>query len=403
GWFIKVAEYIGSSNTRASLVSTNSITQGEQVAPLWSYLFSKGIIIYFAYRTFPWESEAKGKAAVHVVIIGLTNNNYTNEKKIFSNVTSNEISEIKVANISPYLIEGPNLTVGNRSKPICNVPEMATGNKPIDDGQYIFSDEEKADFLKVEPDAQKYFLQFIGADEFLNAKKRWILFLKDITPKELKEMPNVLKRVEAVRAFRLESTSIPTNKLASFPTRFHTENLPLEKFMVIPQVSSERREYIPIGYIEPPIICSDKLRILCSEKLYHFGVLESKMHMVWMRLVTGRLKSDYQYSVLTVYNNFPWPETPSDKQIETVEAAAQKVLDTRAQFPNSSLADLYDPLTMPPDLVKAHQELDKAVDLCYRPQPFINETKRIEYLFELYDKYTAGLFAVEKKVKRAKS
>jgi hypothetical protein len=396
GWFLKSLDYIISNDSRIAFVSTNSITQGEQVAPLWNHVFSKGIIINFAHKTFPWESEAKGKAAVHVVIIGLTKN-HTIEKKLYSKISSNEITETKVRNISPYLVEGPNITIGNRSKPICDVPKMTTGNKPIDDGQLIFSTEEMADFVKIEPAASKYFFPFVGADEFINSTNRWILFLKNITPGDLREMPTVLERVEAVRTFRMNSKSIPTKKIANFPTRFHTENLPEQIFLVIPQVSSERREYIPISFLSPPIVCSDKLRILCNVNNYHFGILESKMHMAWMRLVTGRLKSDYQYSVLTVYNNFPWPESPSEKQVKTVEDAAQKVLDTRLQFPGSSLADLYDPLTMPPELVKVHQDLDKAVDLCYRPQPFPNETKRIEFLFELYDKYTAGLFVKEKK------
>ena len=396
GWFIKAANYIQNTQIKVGFVSTNSICQGEQVAPLWNYLFSKGVKIHFAYSTFPWESEARGKAAVHVVIVGFADFDIS-EKRLFIRESKNDFQEIKVKNISPYLVEGSDFTVGNRSKPICNVPEIATGNKPIDGGHYIFSDDEKNEFLVKEPNASKYILPFLGADEFINKKRRWILYLKDISPNELKLMPEVLKLVNLVKEFRLRSASKPTIKLASTPTRYHTENMPTSKFLVIPQVSSERRQYIPIGFMQPGIVCSDKLRILPNATLSHFGILTSKMHMNWMRLTTGRLKSDYQYSALTVYNNFPWPENPGEKQIKAVEAAAQKVLDARAAFPASSLADLYDPLTMPPILVKAHQQLDKAVDLCYRPQAFISEAKRMEFLFELYEKCTAGLFVKEKK------
>ncbi|WP_266206266.1 class I SAM-dependent DNA methyltransferase [Pontibacter kalidii] len=395
GWFIKSARYINNTQIKVGFVSTNSICQGEQVAPLWNYMFSQGIKIHFAFSTFPWESEAKGKAAVHVVIVGYANCDIP-EKRLFIRQNNSDFHELKVKNISPYLVEGSDITIGNRSKPLCNVPEIATGNKPVDGGNYILTDEEKVDFLKNEPNAEKYILPFLGAFEFINNKSRWILHLKDISPSELKSMQEVLKRVEAVKQFRLKSSSLPTIKLAVTPTRFHTENMPSTNFLVIPQVSSERRLYIPIGFLKPRVVCSDKLRIMPNATLFHFGVLTSKMHMDWMRLTTGRLKSDYQYSVLTVYNNFPWPENPSDKNIKAVEVAAQKILDARELFPDSSLADLYDPLTMPPQLVKAHQDLDRAVDLCYRPQPFVSEAKRMEFLFELYEKYTAGLFAKEK-------
>jgi hypothetical protein len=277
---------------------------------------------------------------------------------------------------------------------------MATGNKPIDGGHYIFTFDEKERFLAKEPDAAKYILPFLGAEEFINSKKRFILYLKDIQPSDLKKLHLVSDRVEKVREFRLSSSSKPTLKLAETPILFHTDNMPNKPFLVIPQVSSERRSYIPIGYLNPPIVCSDKLRIVPNATLYTFGVLTSKIHMMWMKTVTGRLKSDFQYSVLIVYNNYPWPEAPSDKQKQSVEEAAQAVLDARAQYPDSSLADLYDPNTMPPVLVKAHQQLDKVVDLCYRPQPFTSEAKRIEYLFELYEKYTGGLFVPEKKTKK---
>lgn len=310
---------------------------------------------------------------------------------------------IAAQNINPYLVNAKNIIIPNRSSPICNVPEIATGNKPIDGGNYIFTEQEKAEFLVKEPKAEKFILPFIGAEEYINNKKRWILFLKNSNPSELKSLPEVLRRVEAVKHFRDSSSSLPTKKLAAVPTRFHTENMPESPFLVIPQVSSERRIYIPIGYLIPPVVCSDKLRIFPNAGLYDFGVLTSMMHMAWTKTITGRLKSDFQYSVLNVYNNFPWPQALTEKQIKTVETAAQRVLDVRVSFVGSSLADLYDPLTMPPTLVKAHHDLDRAVDQCYRPQAFPNEARRIEYLFELYEQYTAPLMAaagIEGKKKR---
>lgn len=321
---------------------------------------------------------------------------------MFSAHGKDNIEVSLVQNINPYLVNAKNIIIPNRSKPICDVPEIATGNKPIDGGNYIFNDTEKDQFIAIEPKAESLILPFLGAEEYINNKIRWILYLKMANPTELKSMPEVLKRIESVRQFRNKSSSLPTKKLATTPTRFHTENMPVNPFLVIPQVSSERRNYIPIGYLIPPVVCSDKLRIFPNASLYDFGILTSAMHMVWTKTITGRLKSDFQYSVLNVYNNFPWPSSPSEKQVKAVETAAQRVLDVRASFVGSSLADLYDPLTMPPALVKAHQDLDRAVDLCYRPQGFISETKRIEYLFELYEQYSAPLMAAAKPSRKKK-
>lgn len=391
-WYIKSAHFIQGTKICVGFVSTNSISQGEQAGTLWNPLFKKfGVKIHFAHRTFNWKNEAKGNAAVHVVIIGFGAFDKS-EKKIFQYESiKGDPHEIKVKNISPYLTNGPDFAVENRSKPICSIPQLKTGNKPIDGGNYIFSEEQKDEFLQVEPGAEIFFKKFIGSEEFINGNPRYILWLKDADPSVLRSLPKVRERIQKVKDFRESSNSIPTKKLAAQPTRFHTENYPETAFLIIPQVSSERRDYIPIGFENPGIICSDKLRILDNASLYHFGVLVSKMHMTWMKTVTGRLKSDYQYSVLTVYNNFPWPKNPSDKNKALVEEKAQKVLDTRAKYPDSSLADLYDPLLMPPDLVKAHQELDRAVDQCYRPQPFTTEMARIEYLFELYEEYLTPL------------
>lgn len=424
GWYIKAAQYMKKYNfmeqakdtsidlplrrtlvprtpeqlTKAAYVSTNSITQGEQAGILWNELFNKyKIKIHVAHRTFSWSNEARGNAAVHVVIIGFGNFDVS-EKVVYEyeNIKA-EPHEIKAKNINPYLVEGQDVTLPSRQKPFPNVPEIGIGNKPIDGGYYLFTEEEKEEFLKKEPKAINYFFKWIGSHEFINGYNRWCLFLGNAQPNELKSMPEVLKRIDAVRLFRLASKSLPTIKLADTPTKFHVQNIPEERYLVIPKVSSERRKYIPIGYIDNTVLSSDLLFIIKSSSLYQFGILASAMHMTWVKYTCGRLKSDFRYSKDIVYNNFPWAENPTEKQKQAVEEAAQKVLGARAQFPDASLADLYDPNTMPPVLVKAHQALDKAVDLCYRSQPYQNETKRVEFLFELYDKYTSGMFVKQKK------
>lgn len=304
-------------------------------------------------------------------------------------------------NINPYLVDAPNVTLSNRNKPICNVPEIGIGNKPIDDGNYLFTEEEKNEFLKIEPQAKPYFRRWLGADEFLNGYHRYCLWLGDCSPTELRNMPESMKRIEAVKKSRLSSKSAPTQKLAATPTRFHVENMPKSNYLIIPKVSSERRFYIPIGFETPITLCSDLVFISPDATLFHFGILTSLMHNAWMRTVCGRLKSDYRYSSGIVYNTFPWPESPTDKQVQAIEAAAQGVLDARKQFPDSSLADLYDPLTMPPVLLKAHQALDRAVDAAYGRTNFKTEAERVAFLFDLYQKYTS-LFPPESPKKRAK-
>ncbi|MGF7218824.1 hypothetical protein GGR92_005003 [Spirosoma lacussanchae] len=293
--------------------------------------------------------------------------------------------------INPYLVEGRNTVVVSRQKPLCQVPQIGIGNKPIDGGHYLFTTDEKQAFIAQEPRSEKWFRRWLGSDEFINGYERWCLWLGDCPPAELRLMPEALKRVQAVKQTRLASVSPPTRKLAETPTRFHVENMPKSSYLIVPEVSSERRRYIPIGYEGPETLSSNLVKIVPNASLFHFGVLTSEMHMTWVRYVCGRLKSDYRYSKDIVYNNFPWPPSPTEKQVKDVEVAAQKVLDVRASFVGSSLADLYDPLTMPPALVKAHQDLDRAVDQCYRKQAFANETRRIEYLFELYEQYTAPL------------
>lgn len=354
-WHKKAADIMQGTSVRSALVSTNSVVQGESVANLWKPLFDDGVHIDFAYRTFRWDSEAKIKAHVHCVIIGFSVAASSTPKKLFDG------DRYQVANnINGYLLDGENVFVESRSKPICNVPEIGIGNKPIDGGFYLFEKEEMEEFIKKEPSSKKYFRPWYGSREFINQKPRYCLWLGECTPAELKAMPHCMERVKAVREYRLASPSPGTVKLADKPTRFHVENMPKGHYVVIPEVSSEKRRYIPIGYLDDSKLCSNKLRLVPSATLFIFGVLESNVHMAWMRCVCGRLKSDYDYSIKIVYNNFPWP-TPTEQQKAKIEQTAQAILDARALYPDSSLADLYDDLTMPPELRKAHQANDRAV------------------------------------------
>jgi hypothetical protein len=402
-WYIRAAQYLQKNNLdkqeiRCAFVSTNSIAQGEQVGILWNELFNRyKIKIHFAHRTFKWGNEARGVAAVHVVIIGFSNYDIP-EKLIYEyEDIKGEPHELKVKNVNPYLVPGNDTYLMSRNYPINNVPGLLYGNKIVDGGYYLFEDSEKVTFVKEEPLSEKFFRKILSGEEYINGKIRWVLYLKVATPIEIKEMPKVIERIRNVKEYRENSSKKQTQEKALTPILFAEPRQPESDFILIPRTSSENRQYIPIGFFSKDFIVNDSCTALPSGNLLHFGVLTSKMHMVWVKYVCGRLKSDFRYSNSIVYNNFPWPENPSEKQMKAVEDAAQKVLDTRAMFHESSLAILYDPLTMPPALVKAHQTLDKAVDLCYRPQPFPSETKRIEYLFELYDKYTAGMFKEEKK------
>ena len=400
-WYSKAAKYIQGTKTKVAFVSTNSIVQGEQTSILWGQMLNKyGIKIHFAHRTFKWSNEAKGNAAVYCVIVGFANYD-TNNKSIFEyEDIKGEAHEIKAKNINPYLVDAKDVLITKRTNPLCNVPKMSFGNMPLDGGHLLLSDGEKNDFIIKEPKAEKYILPLISAYEFLNGKKRWCLWLVDAEPNELKQMPVVLKCVEAVKKFRLDSLRKQTIEKANQPTLFGEIRDFGETFIVVPRVSSENRPYIPFGFFDKNSIVSDTCMSIPNGNQYHFGVLMSKMHMAWVKYICGRLKSDFRYSKDIVYNNYPWPETPTDKQLKVIETAAQKVLNARLQFPNSSLADLYDPLVMPPALVKAHNELDKAVDLAYRPQAFTSEANRMVFLFELYEKYTADLFTKEKTKKR---
>ncbi len=402
-WYIRAAQYMsvfGNNETKTAFVSTNSISQGEQVGILWNELYIKyKIKIIFAHRTFKWGNEAKGNAAVHVVIIGFANYDIADKYIYEYESVKAEPHEIKVININPYLVEGSDTYLKSISSSICNVPKMQSGSAARDGGFLIFTNTEKNEFEKKYSNVEKYFKRFISGDDFINNIIRWCLWFKNVNPTDFRFIKGFQERFKEVKTFREKSTRAGTKKMSELPYLFAEERQPDYDFLIIPKVSSENRKYVPIAYMTSDFIVSDKTFIIPNTTLFQFGILTSLMHNTWMRYTCGRMKSDYSYSNTIVYNNFPWPENPTDKQKEAIEKAAQEVLDARLQFPNSSLADLYDPNTMPPILVKAHQHLDKAVDLCYRPQPFINEAKRIEFLFELYDKYTAGLFVKEKKKK----
>ena len=358
-WYKKASDLMRDTAIRSALVSTNSVSQGESVANLWKPLFEAGIHIDFAYRTFRWDSEASQKAHVHCVIIGFSSAPNPKEKVLYSGGHAQIVH-----NINGYLLDMDNVFVESRNKPLCNVPEIGIGNKPIDGGNYLFTQEEMEAFVQKEPQAQKYFKPWYGSQEFINRCPRYCLWLGECTPSELRKMPEALKRVEAVRELRLASKSAGTVKLADKPTRFHVENMPKGNYIVIPEVSSEKRKYVPMGFMTPDILCSNLVKIVPDVTLYHFGVLISNVHMAWMRAVCGRLEMRYRYSKDIVYNNFPWP-TPTDEQKAKIEQTAQAILDARNLYPNDSLADLYDERTMPPELRRAHQQNDKAVMQAY--------------------------------------
>jgi hypothetical protein len=403
GWYIKAAQIIQNSSIKVGFVSTSSITQGEQVGLLWNILFSQySIKIHFAHQTFKWGNEAKGNAAVHVVIIGFAAFD-TTTKFIFEYSDIKAEPHVKRAyNINPYLFEGKDIFLLSRDRPICKVPQMFKGSQPTDGGNLLLSRQEYLDFIAKEPKAKKFIKPFVSADEYINGEKRYCLWLVGATPDELKAMPLVMERLNGVKKMRLASTKAATRKWAEKPMLFTENRQPNSNYIIVPSVSSEKRKYIPLGFMSPKVVASNLCLIIPDAGLYHFAVLTSEMHMSWVRYTCGRLKSDYRYSNTIVYNNFPWPENPSKKQIEAIEKNAQKVLDIRSEYPKCSLADLYDPLTTPSALLKAHIELDRSVDLAYRSQPFPSDARRMEYLFELYEKYTADLFTTEK-LKKAKS
>lgn len=397
-WYFRAAQYIRGTEIAVGFVSTNSITQGEQPGILWPILFrSFGLKIHFAHRTFTWESEARGKAHVHVVIVGFGAFDVPN-KRIYDYESNGEtVSVTPASNISPYLVEGRDMVLQNRAHPVGSVPEMQFGSMPNDGGNLLLSDEEKERLLRDQPEARSLVRPLLSAQEYLHGDDRWCLWLKDVSPQTIRKIVEVRRRVEVVRAYRAASRREATKKLASYPMLFGEIRQPATRYVLVPRHSSETRRYIPLSYFSPNFIPSDSCLFLEHAALYHFGVLSSAMHMAWVRVVCGRIKSDFRYSTSLVYNNYPWPESPSTKQRAAVEAAAQAVLEARKKFPDATLADLYDPLAMPPALAKAHNHLDRAVDLCYRPQPFDTDRHRVEHLFALYEKLTAPLMATGKK------
>ena len=407
-WFIRAGEYIRKSGppgerARIGFVATNSITQGEQVAQLWPILFGRcGLEIAFAHRTFAWGSDARGMAHVHVVIIGLDDREgVPAARRLFSyDDPKGDPHESAHAVLSPYLFDAggladPHLVVREESRPINGMPKLAIGSKPIDGGHYILTAEERTELLAGEPGVAAFLRPYIGSREFLHGGRRFILALHDAAPSALKGMPTVRERIAAVRRYRQASRSRPTQKLADTPTLYHVNVLPTAPFLVVPKVSSERREYAPIGWLEPPVVPSDLVFVLDEASLADFALLTSTMHMAWLRHIGGRLKSDYRYSIGLVYNTFALP--PGDADRSALDPLARAVLDARAAHPDATLAALYDPDLMPPNLRRAHRALDRAVDRLYRPRKFSSERERVEHLFTLYERTRVPLAAATKK------
>jgi len=379
GWYFKAAEYMNGTNVKTAFVSTNSITQGEQVADIWEPLYHRfGIHIDFAYRTFRWDSESTNKAHVHVVIIGLSACENNGEKYLFTDNISKHVDEI-----NPYLHAAKTVFIKARTKALCDVPKMLSGNRPTDGGNLILSEDEKNDLLQKEPGAEKFVKRFMMGYEFINNVPRYCLWLVDAEPSELKKLPLVTKRVTLCKKSRLESTDKGRQKLADTPTLFREQMNP-DACIVLPKVSSQRRRYIPMGYIDNQTIAGDKLFIIPDATLYHFGILNSNVHMAWMRTISGRLKSDYSYSINVVYNNFPWP-TPTPEQRAEIERTAQGILDARANHPGSSLADLYDDVFMPKDLREAHRANDRATLRAYGFPVKITEPDCVAELMKRYE------------------
>ncbi len=385
-WYIKAAEYIQDTLIKVAFVSTNSITQGEQVSILWKYLQKKNIYIHFAHRTFQWNNEGKGVAAVHCIIIGFSTIKSNNPFLFdYPDGIKNEPQKIKCKNINGYLIDAPNIYPEKRKKPLCKVPEMIYGSMPNDGGFLLFSEQEKQDFLLLEPKAIKFFKRFMMGEEFINNIKRWCLWLNEVSPSEWRSLPEVYKRVQSVKKQRLASNRESTKNLANTPYLFGEIRHKNKSYLALPRVSSENRNFIPIGFLDENIIAGDKLYVILDATLYHFAILTSTMHMAWTRVVCGRLKSDYSYSNTIVYNNFPFPENPEKKKLDIVNKAALAILDARALYPNSSLSDLYDSSSMPVELVNKHQTVDKIVDDIYGYKGKKDDASRVTFLFKLYE------------------
>ena len=381
GWYVKASQLIHGTNTHCALVSTNSITQGEQVAAIWKPLFEQyDIHIDFAYRTFRWDSEADIKAHVHCVVLGFSAAPSVGPKTIYLS----ETQSIQAKNINGYLLDAPNLFIEKRTQPLCDVPEMIKGSIPVDDGNLIIEKEDYDEFIHKEPKSVKYIKRFLGAREFLHNEKRYCLWLKEASPSDLNTMPLVKERIAKTKAFRLKSSKEATRKYADYPSVFMEVRQPANNYIIVPSHSSENRRYIPIGFENPDVICGNANLMIPNATLYHLGILTSNVHNAWMRVVCGRLEMRYRYSNTIVYNNFPWPN-PTEAQKAKIEQTAQAILDARAKYPDSSLADLYDELTMPLELRSAHQENDKAVMAAYGFKSNLEESEIVAELFRLYE------------------
>ena len=400
-WFLKAGAYVQRGGAPIGFVSTNSITQGEQVAQLWPLLFDRyKLEIAFAHRTFAWGSDARGVAHVHVVIIGLAKADAAPaERRLFSyDDIKGEPAETRHKALAPYLFDAggladPHLVVKEESRPINGMPRLKTGVQMIDNGIFTFKHDEYLSFISEEPGAKDLFRKYIGGDEYINGFYRWILYLVDATAVQLRSLPKVRNKIKDVREYRKKSNRLSTIAMSEYPTKLGVDERLKVPYLVLPNTSSERREYIPIGWLDPEVVANQKLRILADATRWHFALLTSAMHMAWMRATTGRMKSDYMYSVGVVYNTFPLPPVSADEMERALTPHAEAVLAARASHPHATLADLYDPLTMPPDLRRAHTALDRAVDRLYRRQGFASERERVEHLFMLYEKLQAPLTA----------
>ena len=391
GWYLIAARFTEHSHTRCALVSTNSICQGEQVANIWSPLHDAGVHIDFAHTTFRWSNQADDMAHVFCIIVGFSREPDVPKRLFVHPGPDKEAEEVQPSNINAYLKDAPDVFVWSRNRPLCDVPAIGIGSQPIDNGNFLFLPTEKDDFIKQEPSAAPFFHQWLGSNEFLNGKQRYALWLGEVSPAQLKQLPKCRERIELVRSFRLSSKRAQTVKAANVPNHFGTEVIQKAASVLIPKVSSERRHYIPMGFIGPETLCSDLVFLIPNATLYHFGVLQSQFHNAWMRTVCGRLKSDYRYSGGVVYNNYVWPN-PTDEQRDCIETCAEAVLDARSQYSGSTLADMYDPKNdwMFPNLIKAHRDLDRAVEAAYRVDFNGDEEKIVAHLFKLYAEKTKG-------------
>ncbi len=396
-WVYKGADYISGLNAKCAFVTTNSICQGQQVPLIWPYILSKGIEIDFAYQSFKWTNNAKGNAGVTVIIVGLRN--VGSEPKYLFTDNFKKLAK----NINPYLLDGSNTVVSARSKPLSNFPEMKFGNMPNDGGGLIFTEEEYDQLIKEYPKAKEFTRLLLGSSEFIRGNKRYCLWIEDKQLNEAIKIPEIVKRIEKTELHRLNSKDAGTNRLAERSHQFRDRNTAKESQLIIPSVSSESRQYIPCGYLNNTTIVSNSAQVIYDAEPYMFAIINSRMHMVWVRNIGGKLKTDYRYSKDICYNTFPFPDITT-KQKENLNLYVFAILDERAKHPSKTMAQLYNPTTMPKGLLQAHQELDTAIEQCYRLQPFKNDTERLEYLFKMYEEMVRKdtLFAKQKKTRKKK-